>query len=59
MDLKPFFVDRPVVPATKQREVRERRRTALSPMTDVVPVAKAHAAAREPATPVAMLERPA
>src|SRR5881296_978451 len=39
-----LLVDRAVVPATEQREVRERRRAAVRPMTDVMPLAE-----REPA----------
>ena len=34
-----FFVDRAVVPATEQREVRQRGRAALRPMPHVMPLA--------------------
>jgi len=34
-----LLVDRAVVPATEQREVRERRRAAVRPVADVVPLA--------------------
>jgi hypothetical protein len=59
IDLKAFLVDRPVVPAAEQREVRERGGAALSPMPDVMPVAEPRAAPREAAAAIAMLERPA
>jgi hypothetical protein len=59
IDLKPLFVDRSVVLATEQGEVRERGRAPVRPVTDVVALAETHAAPREAAAAVAMLERPA
>ena len=35
-----FFVHRAVMPATEQREIRERRRTAGRPVTDVMALAE-------------------
>jgi hypothetical protein len=59
IDLKAFLVDRSMVPATEQREVRERRRATLSPVADVMALAEAHATAREAAAEIAVLERSA
>ena len=59
IDLEALLVDRPVVPATEECEVRERGGAALSPRTDVMALPEADAAAREAATAVPMLERPA
>jgi hypothetical protein len=53
-----LFVDGAVMPATEQREIRERRGAALSPVTDVMALAEADPAAREAAAAVAMVERP-
>ena len=47
IDSKAFLVDRAMMPAAAQREVRERRRTSLSPVADVMPLAEREAAARE------------
>ena len=58
IDLKAVLVDGAMVPPTEQREVRERGRAALRPMTDVMTLAETHAAPGEPAAPVPMLERP-
>jgi hypothetical protein len=38
-DLIAFFVHGAVMPPTEQREIRERRRAAGRPMTDVMPLA--------------------
>jgi hypothetical protein len=47
---------RTVVPATQDRQVRERRGPALSPVTDVMALPEAHAAPREATAAVAMLQ---
>jgi len=47
-----------VMTAAEQCEVRERRRAALGPMSDVVGLAEASVAAREAAAAVAMQQRP-
>jgi hypothetical protein len=57
IDLIALFVDRAVVPATEQREIRERRGPALRPVPDVMPLTERHAAAREAASPVPMVQR--
>jgi len=57
IELVALFVDRAMVPATEQGEVRERGGAAVSPVTDVMALAKADAAAREAAAAVAMMER--
>src|SRR5262249_60077746 len=46
-----------MVPATEQGEVREHRRSALSPVNDVMTLSEPHAAAREATTLVAMVQR--
>ena len=56
-DLVTLFVDGAMVAATEQREVRERRRAALRPVPDVMTLADGHAAAREAAAMVPMIER--
>ena len=57
IDLVPLLVDRAVVPATEQGEVRERGGTALGQVTDVMPLAEREAAAREAAAAVPVKER--
>jgi len=57
IDLIALLVDRAVVPATEQREVRERGWAALRPVTDVMPLAEPEPAAREAATLVPVMER--
>jgi hypothetical protein len=52
-----LLVDRAVVPATEQHEVRERGRAALRPVADVMPLAEPEPAAREAAAPVPVVER--
>ena len=47
-----------VVPATEQREIRERGGTAVRPVADVMPLAEPHATAWEAAAPVPVVERP-
>src|SRR3972149_149279 len=51
IDLVPLLVNRAVVPATEQREVRERGRAALRPVAEVMPLAERQPAAREAAGP--------
>jgi len=46
-----------VMPAAEKREVRERGGAALSPVMEMMPLAEAHAAAREAAATVPVLER--
>ena len=58
IDLVALLVDGAVVPATEHREIRERRRAALRPVTDVVALSEADPAAREAAAPVAVVQRP-
>jgi hypothetical protein len=57
IDLVPLLVDGTVMPATEQREVRERGGAALCPVTEVMALPEPHAAAREAAAPVAMVQR--
>ena len=52
-----LLVNRTVVPATEKGEVRERRRPAVGPVTDVMALTKPHSAARESATPVPVMQR--
>src|SRR5882724_9777349 len=47
-----------VMPSAQKCEVRERGRTALRPVTEMMSVAEADAAARYTATPVPRVERP-
>ena len=54
-DLVALLVDRTVMAATEQDEVRERGRAALSPMAHVMPLPDADMAPREAAAPVSML----
>src|SRR2546426_12774530 len=56
LDLIALLVDRAVVPATEQREVRQRGRAPVRPVTDVMPLTERQSAAREPAGPVPMVE---
>jgi hypothetical protein len=58
IDLIALLVDRAVVPATQEREVRKRGRAALRPVAEMVPLGEAAAAAREAAAPVAVAEGP-
>src|SRR5713101_5712423 len=56
-DLVALLVHRAVMPATEQREVRERGRAPVRPVAQVMPLAEADAAAREAAALVPMVER--
>jgi hypothetical protein len=57
LDLESLLVDRAVMLATEQREIRKRGRPALGPVTDVVALAEANAATGEAAAFVTVLER--
>ena len=57
LHLVALFVDRAVVPATEQGEIRQRGGTALRPVTNVMPLPEPHATAREAAAAVAVMER--
>ena len=52
-----LLVDRAVVPATEQGEVRQRGRAALRPVAHVMPLAQRESAAREAAAAVPVQER--
>ena len=60
LSIKPvaLFMDRAVVPATEQGEIRERRGAPLGPVTDVMALAEPNAATRKTAAAVAVVERP-
>jgi hypothetical protein len=53
-----LLVDRTVMSATEQGEVRERGGAAVGPVTDVMALAEADTAAREATATVAVVERP-
>ncbi len=57
IDLVALLVDRAVVPATEQGEIRERGRAAFRPVAHVMPFTQPEAAAREAAALVPVLER--
>src|SRR5262245_47225451 len=59
LDLIALLVDRAMVPATQEREIRELRWPTLSPVTDVVSLPNPYAAAREATPVVAMMQHPA
>src|SRR5262249_42693768 len=58
LDLIALLVDRAVVPATQEREVRELRGPALGPVMDVVRLPDAYAATREATPAVPAVQRP-
>jgi len=58
LTLETLLVDGAVVPATEQREIRQRRRAAMRPVADVMALAERHATAREAAAEVPMVQRP-
>jgi hypothetical protein len=58
IELVALLVDRAVVPATEQGEVRQRGRAALRPVADVMPLAEPDPAAREAAPAVSVVKRP-
>jgi hypothetical protein len=53
-----LLVDRSMMPAAEQREVRERRRAALRPVAEVMTLAEWQSTAREATTAVPMVQRP-
>ena len=57
-DLEALLVHRAMMPGTEQREVGQRRRAPVRPVAEMMSLAEAHAAAREPAALVPMMERP-
>ncbi len=57
IELIALFVDGTVVAATQKDEIRECRRAALGPVTDVMTLAEADSAAGEPTASVPMVER--
>ncbi len=56
LDVVAVLVDRAVMAATKQGEVRERGRAAFGPVAHVMPLAQREPAAREAATVVAVVK---
>jgi hypothetical protein len=50
-----FLVNRPMMPATQERQVRQRGRASLSPVTDVMALSESHVATGKPATAVSMM----
>jgi hypothetical protein len=58
IELEALLMDGAVVAATEQGEVRERGGPPIGPVTDVMPLADADAAAREAAAPVSMVQGP-
>src|SRR5262245_10401931 len=52
------LVHRPVMPATERGQVRERRRSALRPMPNVMALDESAPTAREATAPIAMLQCP-
>src|SRR5689334_7060280 len=59
LDLKAVFVHGAVVPSAQQHEIRELRRPALGPVTDVMALRVTQSAAGETAASIAMLQCPA
>jgi len=57
-NLVPLLVHGSVMPATEEREVRERGRAAVGPVAEMMPLAETDAAAGEATAPVPMLEGP-
>ena len=57
IDVIALLVHRAVVPATEQREVRQRGRAALRPVADMMPLAGRQPAARKAAALVPVVER--
>ncbi len=56
-DLVTLLVHDPMMPPAEQREVRERCRPPVRPVTEMMPLAEPDATAGEAATPVPMMER--
>ena len=59
IDLVALLMDGAVVVAAEHREIRERGRASLRPVTNVMPLAEAPSAAREAAAAVSVVERAA
>jgi hypothetical protein len=57
IDLVTLLVDRAVVAATEQREIRERRRAAFGPVAHVMTFAQQQSAPRETAAAISMVQR--
>src|SRR5213593_2935693 len=57
IELIAFFVNGAVMPATEQREIRERGGASIGPMMNVMALAEANPATREAAAAVSMVER--
>jgi hypothetical protein len=57
IDLVALLVNRAVMPATEQREIRQRGRAPLRPVTDVMPLPEPDSAARETTAAVSVEER--
>ena len=55
IDLVALLVHRAVVPPAEQREICERRRAALRPVMEMMPLGEADPAAREATTSVPMM----
>jgi len=58
VDLGAFFVNRAVVTATQQREIRKRRGASIGPVTDVVALTESNSAAGKAAAAVSVVECP-
>jgi hypothetical protein len=58
IDLVALLMNRAMVPATEQGEIRQCGGAALRPVSDVMPLAEPGSAARETAAPVAVVKRP-
>jgi len=58
IDLIALLVNGPMVPAAEHGEIRECRRTPLSPVADVMALPEPRSAAREAAAAVSVVERP-
>ena len=57
LDLVALFMHRAVMTTAKQREIRQRRRAAVRPMADMMPLPERQTAAREATAAIAMLKR--
>ena len=50
-----FLVNRPMMPATKEGQVRKRGRASLSPVTDVMALSESHVATGKATTAVSVM----
>jgi len=57
LELETFLVDRTVVPATQQREIRQRGRPAFRPVTDVMTFAESHTTAGKATPAISLVQR--